>query len=626
MHAPINIVQCESHITRIAIAPTKNYTIDPGMPILPGVNQTFLTFIMLPLPLLLILVLPQLVAANVPSLPALDINWATFVPKYTTLPPNVRAEQAFIQVPADYWSEYGAPDQRIRLRVRRFCRGNEDTARHHLWIIPGGPGGHSNAIEYKFGELHDYIPKGVWIYAMDHRGTGKSTKLMRTKVKRFDPNQVAAALPFPLQIMSVHNAAMDFVSVTNAIKQPGEHFYLMGESYGAFLSSYVYRLVPGLFNGAILDGFNPSLHIRSGQEPDLRHQLSAVCTKSRECKSLIDPARILTLVQEFINTDNPCTKKVFKRNDKVSKGAAVRRLILSIKEAYLSVYNQQATVAFLNGALMCANPAQFDAALSKLDVLEARALAESATKATNATAIMNSDGDGKKEIKKYRSQDADLLMHVIRYSEKQMDAGTCAPTDDQMLSRCELFDVDYYTSTLKNHLYEPKLPPSYSTNMNQVIVIAAKGDHRTPHDGAEDEYRNMSVGSKSFYSFDYAQHVSLEEATCGRQVMQQLIAENASKRESAKREAEACIDKLNKLEFPWLNFDPDLAFLWQDAKGDRPKGVEPPKIPTKVPPPEETEWDKDTIIIAIVFGVLASVTALSIAVIIIVTKVRKSRR
>lgn len=213
-------------------------------------------------------------------MPALDITWNTFDPKYTTLPSDVKAEQAFIQVPADYWSEYGAVGQRIQLRVRRFCRGGNNTAKRHLWVIPGGPGWHSNSVEYSFEELHSYVPKDVWIYAMDHRGTGKSSKLMRSKVKEYTLKQVIETLPFPLQIMSVHNAAMDFVSVTNAIKQPGESFYLMGESYGAFLSSYAYRLVPSMFKGAILDGFIPSLQFKGGGGTGL--EASIICNVCKE--------------------------------------------------------------------------------------------------------------------------------------------------------------------------------------------------------------------------------------------------------------------------------------------------------------------------------------------------------
>ena len=437
---------------------------------------------------------------------------------------------------------------------------------------------------------------------------------MSSKVKTFQLDQVANALPFPLQVMSVHNAAMDFVAVTNAIKQAGEHFYMMGESYGAFLSSYAYRLAPTLFSGAILDGFNPALHIRGGAEPDLRQPLSAVCTKSIECPSLIDPARILTLVQDVVSTDNHCTRKVFERDSKVSKERAVRGFIRSIKEAFMSVLSQQATVAFLNGAIACANPAQFDSALDKLDKLEREAFEESGR---GKDAIIKPDS-ASKEIKAFTSKDANLLMQLIRYSEKQLDAGTCAPPEYQMLSRCELFDDDYYPRMLKGYLYQPKLPPPYSTAMNQVIVIAAKGDHRTPHDGAQTEYQNMSVGSKSFYSFDYTQHVSLATNTCGNEVMQQLMARDDAELKSAKTKVEACVDDLNAMHFPWLNFDPELRHLWGDAKVDRPVPAGPPQGPARGPRGRVSTT-------TIVYGVSIALALLFI-VVIIVLRVRKSRR
>lgn len=443
-------------------------------------------------------------------------------------------------------------------------------------------------------------------------------------MKAYELNQIAAALPFPLQIMSVHNAAMDFIAVTNAIKQPNESFYLMGESYGAFLCSEIYKRAPLMFKGAILDGFSPSLHLRGEKEPDLRHQLSAVCAKSKECPSLIDPLKILTLVQDVTSTDNPCTEKIFERNSKMSRGRAVRRLILSIKNAYSSMSDQQATVAFLKGSLTCENPAQFDAALSRLRMLEEEYYKESATEASDKMVTKDSDNDNKKEVKKYTSKNAWLLMDLIHYSEKQMDVGTCAPDESQMLARCELFDDTYYPNFLKGHLYQPKPLPPFSTAMNQVIVIAAKGDHRTPHDAAEAEYRSMSVGSKSFYSFDYMHHVSLADYSCGREVMQQLMAEGASELKSAKKKAQACVDKVNESEFPWFEFDPNLTYLWGEAKRDQPVSGKPAEVPVRRPQPEGTPKSNITLTTIIVLAVGAQVVIALIVV--VVLKIRKSRR
>ena len=137
---------------------------------------------------LLLLVLPSLLAANTPPLPALDINWATFVPKYINCNTSCHLTFPFCST---LWDQSRASlhpgASRLLVRVRdcwakdptasaSLLQGKGDAATHHLWVVPGGPGGHSNAIEYRLDYLDQYIPRGVWIYAMDHRGTGKSSK------------------------------------------------------------------------------------------------------------------------------------------------------------------------------------------------------------------------------------------------------------------------------------------------------------------------------------------------------------------------------------------------------------------------------------------------------------------
>lgn len=107
-------------------------------------------------------------------LPTIDISWEPYSPKYTTLPSSITAEQAFISVPQDYFSEYvHDPQKRLAVRVRRFLRGS---GQYHIWIVPGGPGGHSNATEASIAYYFKFFPKNAWIYLMDHRGTGKSSK------------------------------------------------------------------------------------------------------------------------------------------------------------------------------------------------------------------------------------------------------------------------------------------------------------------------------------------------------------------------------------------------------------------------------------------------------------------
>lgn len=138
---------------------------------------------------LALLVIPLINAAipidTCPEIPELAIKWVPYTPKYTTcklvpphsflflVPSHVKAEEAFIEVPQDCFGEYVTKTKRLRMRVRRLFRGEP---KHHLWIIPGGPGGHANAVEGHYDYYANFIPEDVWFYFMDHRGTGKSGK------------------------------------------------------------------------------------------------------------------------------------------------------------------------------------------------------------------------------------------------------------------------------------------------------------------------------------------------------------------------------------------------------------------------------------------------------------------
>lgn len=87
-----------------------------------------------------------------------------------------------MEVPQDYFGEYAEPGKQLRVRVRRICRGE---AKYYLWIIPGGPGGHSNAVEQDYTEIAEYLPEDGCVCFMDHRGTGKSGKYYFLRVHHF---------------------------------------------------------------------------------------------------------------------------------------------------------------------------------------------------------------------------------------------------------------------------------------------------------------------------------------------------------------------------------------------------------------------------------------------------------
>ncbi|KAF1789889.1 Alpha/Beta hydrolase fold [Phytophthora cactorum] len=61
--------------------------------------------------------------------------------------------------------------------VKRIAALNDSDTPTNVWIMQGGPGASSTAMESTMVELHARLDGTVNVYTMDHRGTGRSTLL-----------------------------------------------------------------------------------------------------------------------------------------------------------------------------------------------------------------------------------------------------------------------------------------------------------------------------------------------------------------------------------------------------------------------------------------------------------------
>lgn len=583
-----------------------------------------------------------------PAFPMLNIKWQPYVPKYTEeLPSHIKPENALIRVPQDYFGEYGKPGAKIPLRVRRFCRGEP---KRNLWIVPGGPGGHSNTVE-AFIMAHDiYMPENVWIYTMDHRGTGKSAKLLRHKEMGAWTHKVAdqvRKLDFPLTIMSVHNAAMDLATVTSNLKQEGQTWYLMGESYGAYLSDFAYRLGAArqLFNGVILDGYMPVLYHEDSEE-DIRHNIADNCSRNVECKALIDPNDILHLAEKVQAANNECVDMLlkyvneeFQTSLREQRGYAIRLFNRAVIQEFSHIENQAILIAFLQAAVACPDKQAFRVAIERFRTTrllnkdtdkdkekprekhpkkdkktEALPKAEpkkdeTLPKGSEPTAVPPSKSEPEKvittpagepappassngkppesagnslneaanvnisslpqvteakkgKVKKIHNKNSYFLLNLIRYSEKANDVGKCTPDNVSFLSFCEMLDDDVMANFLRPHLYNPKLAPKNDSDLRQVIIIAAKSDTQTLHDRAKQQFERITPKHKSFYSLDYAPHVSMGYIGCEMFILEQLMAETDAQLQAMRQLAEKCVQRNNSLHRSWYFIDEDIRSLW----------------------------------------------------------------
>lgn len=377
--------------------------------------------------------------------------------------------------------------------------------------------------------------------------------------------------------MSPRNAAMDIIAITNFTKEAGQKWYLFGESYGTYLAYVAYQLQPKIFDGALLDGFAPYLHLR-GQEHDLRQHIMNNCARNEECPSLIDPTSIPLLSQQVQETSNACVEAILDfvdKDRKDAKGRSIRRFNRRVLLKFSYAENQATLVAYLQAAITCTDLSTF---LKALDVIVKKYDSKEASQKKDIMEVSLlkdhhsfdfADVEAIRErarVKTLRDQDSEFLLDLIQYSEKKQEhSDICQPSHESFLSFCEMFPPGYMEKNLRPYLYTPKQPPAMDDTARQVIIVAAKTDSQTVHDLAKDEYEGMQPKHKSFLSFDYAPHCSMGVTGCEVHIMDQLVADD-DKLEEAKQKVGECVEMSNDLHRSWLLIDPNIAKLWNKSE------------------------------------------------------------
>lgn len=408
--------------------------------------------------------------------------------------------------------------------------------------------------------------------------------------------------------MSVHNAAMDIVSITSNMKEDGARWYMWGQSYGAGLADTVYRIAPDLYSGAILDGFRPRL-IDWSKAHDLRKHIANNCKRNEQCRSLIDPEKIPKLAALLDKKDNKCTAYIDKKYGYFPEDPSIRTFVWRILRSSGSLSAQPKLVTLLHAAVECRDFEEWRKAVLTVDKE-----IESFSAVTTMKSVDISQSQAPEKTKVQES--SSILLDLINNSERALLTRACVIHPEQFISKC----TSAPASTRLNkefapYLYKPKIPPPYSRAINQIIVLAAKTDTQTLHDYAYDEFLAMNVRNKSFYSFDYAPHVSLgSTGGCERLILAQLLAANDTEIRSAQTLTKECVNHVNNFEFGWYDIlEPELKALW-DHSGTPPSPEEAPSVPepqrtSSTSPPQETGTGDESSL----FGVLRSFLSFRLA-------------
>ncbi|KAG2771326.1 hypothetical protein Pcac1_g17741 [Phytophthora cactorum] len=193
--------------------------------------------------------------------------------------PGQDAECAVYVAPLCYPGICETPDNvestKVEIFVKRLLAtsGSPETA-SNVWLLQGGPGYSSTAMESTMVSLHEQLKGAVNVYTMDHRGTGRSTLF----------NCVAA-------------------QYTN-----GASTIIYGISYGTMLVERLIHLALPEVTGYVLDSVSTSSSSQAAYYSDwdknygeIGDAFFALCDEDKSCKAHFETKRLNDTVQELIN-------------------------------------------------------------------------------------------------------------------------------------------------------------------------------------------------------------------------------------------------------------------------------------------------------------------------------------
>jgi len=195
-----------------------------------------------------------------------DVEWKA-CPLYVDQPDGPATECALIDVPLR-WSEPDGPT--IDIFVQRL-RGDADATRGQLWLLEGGPGGSGADFDSFMEEMHDLDPS-LDLYAVDHRGVGRSARLscpdQETEGSLWGgsvaPDEAAACRDALLDTwgddlaeFTSTAAARDLERLIDRTAVSTEDVFVYGVSYGTYWAHRYLQVAPAQATAVILDSIAP---------------------------------------------------------------------------------------------------------------------------------------------------------------------------------------------------------------------------------------------------------------------------------------------------------------------------------------------------------------------------------
>jgi pimeloyl-ACP methyl ester carboxylesterase len=197
--------------------------------------------------------------------PTSGVVWEA-CPLYLDQPEGPQAECALLDVPLRWAEPEGAT---IGIFVQRLL-GSGDV-RGQLWLLEGGPGGSGADFDSFMEEMHDLDPT-LDLYAIDHRGVGRSARLSCPAQETagsdwglsVSPDEAPACLDALLEIwgddlaeFTSTAAARDLERLIERTAEAEKDIFVYGVSYGTYWAHRYLQIAPAQATAVILDSIAP---------------------------------------------------------------------------------------------------------------------------------------------------------------------------------------------------------------------------------------------------------------------------------------------------------------------------------------------------------------------------------
>ncbi|OQS05420.1 serine protease family S33 [Thraustotheca clavata] len=227
----------------------------------------------------------------------------------------------------------------IPVFVKRIRAQKRTSSTKSLWFLQGGPGASSVNMESLMILLYNTLGGSVDMYTMDHRGTGRSSRLSCTATQIETPGsstqgqitnevlpaciqdvniQLGSANSTVLRSYSTTSAAMD---LSNIISYLGNvNTYVYGVSYGTYLVERLIQLANPNIKGYALDGIVSNSGSKSNKKMvfndwdinvnQVAQYFITLCSSDSFCNSKFPKGLNATIVQLYDSMDsNPSGTK-----------------------------------------------------------------------------------------------------------------------------------------------------------------------------------------------------------------------------------------------------------------------------------------------------------------------------